>query len=371
MTHMTRLWPSAAAALTLVVSSCRSKDAEPDRGAAPPPVASARPDVCAQGGGKVEDSVTEGFFERQVGGYCVDPNGETRTYGENAKGTLDDVCIQQFDGECEVYKHYGLRRVVTVRYVDGAGSPGAVAVTLSRFDSKEGALGFYTKRVVADGDPLRVAPAKLEAGGAGALGSGIAYVWKGEYVAELSYTNETEPPDAVRASSKAVLPPLAVSIGRSLTGSTELPKDAASLPGEDMIPQGLRYEVDDVLGIAGVGPGAIGYYRAGEKRFRQFVLVRPEEDSAKDVLGTLKKHPSAKDVKDQPFHVIALVIPHDEDRVMPEWLVGRTGTRVFGVGDEDLVMTADQSATDREKVLLSRDEKLARLRALPSSTPAP
>src|SRR6185503_5898268 len=118
------------------------------------------------------DSVTAAFFPRAVAGYCVDPNGDTRAYGDGAKATLDDVCTQQLDGECEVYKSYGLRRVTTLRYVDGGGTPGAVAVTLSRFASKEGAFGFYTKRVVADGDPARIALTEIPAGTLGTLGSG-------------------------------------------------------------------------------------------------------------------------------------------------------------------------------------------------------
>jgi hypothetical protein len=302
-----------------------------------------------------------------IAGYCIDPNGETRTYGDEAKGSLDEVCTQQFDGECEVYKHYGLRRVVTVRYVDGKGSPGAVTVTLSRFGSKEGAFGFYTKRVVADGDPKSVAPAVLEAGGAGALGSGIAYVWKGEYVVELAYTNELEPPDAVRASSKALLPAIAKALGGALPGKPDLPAEVAALPTKDRVTQGVRYEVDDVLGVRGVGPGAVGYYATGARRFRQFVLLRPDEESAKDVVRTLAKHPGAKDLEDQPFHVVHVPIRHDDGRVVTDWYVGRSGQRVFGVGDEELVITAEQSTGEREKVVLPKEERLTRLRALADS----
>jgi len=52
-----------------------------------------------------------------------------------AQNSLDRrVQPSSFDGECEVYKSYGLRRVVTpCRYIDGKGSPGAVNVNLSRF----------------------------------------------------------------------------------------------------------------------------------------------------------------------------------------------------------------------------------------------
>ena len=38
---------------------------------------------------------------------------------------MDDVCTSAFDGECEVYKRFGLDRVVVLRYVDGAARPTA------------------------------------------------------------------------------------------------------------------------------------------------------------------------------------------------------------------------------------------------------
>src|SRR5258705_444836 len=84
-----------------------------------------------------------------------------------AKGSLETVCTELLDGECEVYKNYGLKRVVTLRYVDGAGSPGTVNVTASRFGSAEGAFAFFTKRVIADGDQADGTPKQLSAGTAG------------------------------------------------------------------------------------------------------------------------------------------------------------------------------------------------------------
>jgi hypothetical protein len=116
-------------ALLGALGGCK-QEAEQEQGAAPPPMPSARPGVCASGGGVVGDEQSAAYFPRTEAGYCIDPNAETRSYGAEAKGSLDEVCTQQFDGECEVYKSFGLKRVVTLRYVDGAGSPGAVSVTL-------------------------------------------------------------------------------------------------------------------------------------------------------------------------------------------------------------------------------------------------
>ena len=89
------LW--AVAFPCLVVLGCK-RDDEGEKGAAPPPVASAKPGVCAAGGGTDTDTASAAFFPRAIDAYCLDPNGDTRAYGEGAKGTLDDVCTQQLDG---------------------------------------------------------------------------------------------------------------------------------------------------------------------------------------------------------------------------------------------------------------------------------
>jgi hypothetical protein len=290
------------------------------------------------------DSVSAAFFPRTAADYCIDPNGEARAFGENAQNSLDAVCTELFDGECEVYKSYGLRRVVTLRYIDGKGSPGAVNVNLSRFASAEGAYGFFTKRVVADADPADTVPAALDAGGAGALGSGIAYVWRADMVAELSYTNELEPPDQLKASAERVLPPIATAIGDALPGDKQVPAAVAVLPTEHRLPMGVSYAAKDVLGIAGTGPGAIGFYRDGSERYRVFSLVRPDEDSAKDVLKTLRKMDGAKGLKDTGVDAIEFSVREEETSPLVGWVVGRKGGTVVGVGDEVFVLRGKPEA---------------------------
>src|SRR5260221_1737977 len=359
-----RLWLPATAYLVLYVAGCR-RGVDPDeKGAPPPPAPSAKPGVCATSGGAPGDPVSASLFPRLVGQYCVDPNGDTRAYGEGAKASLDDVCTQQLDGECEVYKSYGLRRVVSLRYVDGLGSQGAVAVTLSRFVSKEGAFGFFTKRVIADGDPARITLTELSAGAAGALGSGIAYVWRSEHLAELSYTNETESPDQMRESGKRVLPDLARALGDRLPGDTAPPPAVALLPKEGRLPMGVAYAIGDVLGISGLGSGAIGYYKDGGKRWRGFALARADDDAAGDVLETLKKAHRASSIKDLVFPALALSAQHDDTAPKTEWVVGRRGSHVLGVGDEELVLGGGRSKEEEQRVKRSRDEKLAILRKL-------
>jgi hypothetical protein len=352
-------------ALSLTVAtavlSCKNKDAPVEHGAAPPPIASSKPGACASGGGTVKDATSAAFFPRTAAAYCIDPNGEARAFGESAPNSLDAVCTELFDGECEVYKSYGLRRVVTLRYIDGNGSPGAVNVNLSRFASAEGAYGFFTKRVVADADPADTVPAALDAGGAGALGSGIAYVWRADMVAELSYTNELETPDQLRASAERVLPPIAIAMGNVLPGDKHVPQAVSLLPTEHRLPMGVSYAAKDVLGIAGTGPGATGFYQDGSERYRIFSLVRADEDSAKDVLKTLRKVDGAKALKDTGVDAIAFSVREEESSPLVGWVVGRKGGSVVGVGDEVFVL---RGKPDAQALRVPEPKKLERVKAI-------
>lgn len=338
--------------------SCSKKEEKVERGSAPPPVASSKPGVCSNGGGSVSDAQSASYFPRVAGSYCIDPNGEARSYGEAAKGTLETVCTELLDGECEVYKNYGLKRVVTLRYVDGAGSPGTVNVILSRFGSAEGAFAFFTKRIVADGDPADGTPKELPAGAEGALGTGIAYVWRGELVAELSYANELETPDQIKVTSAKVLPELARLLGDHLPGDVNPLPAVRLLPTERLIPMGISYMHRDVLGVTGLGAGAIGFYQDGSDRYRVIGLARADEDSAKDVLGTLKKRPGAKVQKDLGFDAVTFTTRDAEGAPQAEWLAGREGANVIIVGDEPLKLKAGADAAH-----LPADKRLTLLKA--------
>jgi hypothetical protein len=359
-------------ALLLLAGSaggCNKKEVDEDRGAAPPPVASSKPGACASGGGTPSDPVSAAFFPRTIGDYCVDPHGDTRAYGQNAKGTLGEVCTELFDGECEVYKSYGLERVVTLRYIDGQGSPGTVNVNLSRFATKEGAYGFFTKRVVADADPLEASPKKLEAGAAAALGTGIAYVWRGQHVAELSYNNELESPEQLRQSSQRVLPPVAKDLGAKLPGDPSLPPAAALIPEQHRIELGVSYDARDLLDVAGAGPGAIGFFKDGDKRWRVLGAVREDEESAKDVIKTLRKVEGADMLKKETFDGVTFSLRSGDDSPKVQWVVGRRGPRIVGVGDEEYALAGEGEAA--KKAAMPFADKLTRVRALLDGQAAP
>ena len=62
--------------------------------------------------------------------------------------------------------------------------------------------------------------------------------------------------------------------------------------------------------------------------------VRADDDSAKDVVKTLKKLEGAHGFKDSPIDAVALGLREAEGEPKIEWVVGRSGNTVIGVGDE-------------------------------------
>ncbi|MGH7270106.1 MAG: DUF6599 family protein, partial [Polyangiaceae bacterium] len=93
-----------------VLGACGKKDAtQNERPPPPPPLVptSVRSDLCAGGGGRDTDQVSAPLIPRagaDLGGYCLDPQSEPKTYGDQGKLSMEDVCTTAFDGECEVYK---------------------------------------------------------------------------------------------------------------------------------------------------------------------------------------------------------------------------------------------------------------------------
>ena len=335
----------------------RCKEAPPPP--RPPPPA-AKPATCAGGGGQLADKESAAFFPRTSGGFCLDPNGGEKTFGDGGALALDKIC-DLFDGECEIYKSFNVRRVVELRYVDGSGSPATIDIHLSKFGTTESAYAMFTKRVVGDGDPIDEAtPKPIEGGGAAALGLGNAYLWRGLYLAEITYNDESAAEAAMRTAGERLLPPLVKDVGARLPGETALPTSAAALPKDAQLPLGVRYDTKDVLGVDGVGGGAFGYYKEGDKRWRVLSLVRADADQAKDVLSSFAKLAGAskeKGVGDGAFRVMI----KDGDAPI-EWVVARSGKAIVAVGDEARVLPTGQTAEEHAKVSLSKDDKIARLK---------
>lgn len=307
------------------------------------------------------------FFAKTAGGYCIDPQGEIKTYGEKGKLSMDEVCTTAFDGECEVYKRFGLKRVVSLHYVDGSGKGGSVEVNLSQFGDVSGAYGMYTLRVVA-GDPAEPStPKPLAAGAAGAIGTGRAYVWRGQHLAELQYVNENESPEQLSKSSEAVLTTIGREIGERLPGATSLPPAAQILPVENRVANGIVFHPKDVLGWNATGPGAVGFYKEGDRRWRVLSIVKDDAEQAKDAFKTIKSRPGTLPVANTGDEAAHVIVPKggDDKASAPkiEMLVARKGNIVWGVGDEEYVIRAETGA-EREKARLTKDEAMARMKTV-------
>ncbi len=331
----------------------------------PPPSASARADLCAGGGGTDSDSISAAFVPRTAGGFCIDPQTEVKTYGDKGKLTMDEVCTTAFDGECEVYKRFGLDRVVVLRYVDGSGAPNSVEVNLSRFTSPDGAYAMFTKRVVADGDPAKATVKPLAAGAAGATSSSNAYVWRGQYLAELTFVTEDTKmtPQAMAQANEQSTGSIAKEIGAKLPGTTDLLPAAAALPAPSRIAMGIAYSPKDALGLTAIGPVAIGYYQDGQKRWRDVSIVRSSVDDAKEAFRAFKLRPGAIPQKGIGEEAVLVVIQEAPDRAKAEYLVARRGSSVYAVGDEELVLDPSMPSDKQAPLKLARDEKMTKLGA--------
>lgn len=331
----------------------------------PPPVASAHADLCAHGGGQDSDAISAPLVPQSAGGYCIDPQTEVKTYGDKGKLTMDEVCTTAFDGECEVYKRFGLDRVVVLRYVDGSGAPNSVEVNLSRFASADGAYAMFTKRVVADGDPARATVKPLAAGAASATSSSNAYVWRGQYLAELTFVTEDTKmtPQAMAAANDTATGAIAKEIGSRLPGTTDLLPAAAALPAPQRIPMGISYLPKDALGLTGIGPIAVGYYQDGDKRWRAIAMMRKTVDDAKETFRAFKLRPGALPVKGLGDEAVVVVLQEAPDRAKAEYVVARKGAVVEGLGDEELVLDPSLPTAKLAGLKLPKDDKITRLGA--------
>lgn len=363
---------SGLVTLVLPLASLVACDKEPKREnpPPPPPETTAAPGACAGGGGALTDPATASFFAKSVGGYCVDPQGQVKTYGEKGQFSMDEVCTNAFDGECEVYKAFALKRVTSLRYVDGSGRGGTVEVILSQFKEPGGAYGMFTMRVVGTNDPLEPStPKVLEAGAAGAIGTGRAYVWRGDYLAELQYVNEQESPSELAKSSDVILRAVAADLGGKLTGPTTLPAPAEALPKTHLVPNGIMFYPSDLMGFTGVGPAAVGYYKDGDRRWRVVSIVKGDADQAKDTFKTLKSKPGSlpiTGVGDEAAHVVVATAGSPS----VEMLVARKGAAVWAVADEEFALSAAGEGGEKA-ARVTKDEALAKAKTLLAAAPPP
>lgn len=356
-------WTRIASPLAVAVVLSGSVGCDQQAPEQRPLPSAAKPESC-KAQARTNDPANVQYLPRQVEGYCIDPTGSDRAYGEAAKAPLDGIC-DVFDGECEIYKRHDVRRVVEVRYIDGQGSSATIDVYLSKFASRDKAYAMFTKRVVGDGDPAHAdAHRPMEGGGAAALGIGNGYLWRGLFLAELTLNDETASTKELKRRADRLLPQLAKQLGAKLPGATERPEAVAALPSDGRLPLGIRYITTDVLDIQGAGPGAIGYYRSGKLRWRLLSVGCRDADQAEDVLSTMRSAKGAAKEEDLGEGAVRLVSQNGPAAPQTEWLVARSGRMVLGIGDESLVLREGMTAEEHRSCTLSQDDKRKRLRQL-------
>jgi hypothetical protein len=351
---------SLLCAVSVALAACSKDEAKrdtPPPGPPPPSVTGTSASASKAGGckepGENKDTISTAFFERAIGDNCLDPQGEVRPYGEQAKYTLDEVCTTAFDGGCELYKNNQVKRVVSLHYIDGSGKGRTAEVVLSKFADMHGAYSLFTSRIVSGADPLDPStPRPLAVAGVGAIGTGRAYVWKGAYLAELSYLNENEKPEDLAKSSLEMLTAIATSLAKKLPGGAELPPSAAALPEPARIPLGIAYYGKDAMGLGNVGPLAMGFYKDGDVRYRVLSLTKDSPEQAKDVMKTLRARPGSQTVPNPGSAEDAFrsSIANGKDAPKSDYLFVRKGAQVFAIGDDEFALRAAGGKGDVARV---------------------
>lgn len=343
----------------VAAAGCRSRQ---EQGQAPPEVITAGVTgvaVCTGAASEFTHTDLRPVLTPKVADFCIDPNSAPRAYGQDGEGSMDEVCTELFNGECELYKSYGLVRVTTVRFVRNDGSPAMVSANVSRFGGSEGALAFFSRRALGDQDPkasnLRTLPAMPYA----ALGTGVAYAQTGPVVVELVYVNENETPAQIRSVSDGLLPQFLEPVRAHLVDNP-LPAAVLALPEAHRLPLGVSMEPKNGFGVSGLGPVATGYYEEGPKRYRIAVSDNNDERTAKDVYAGARRLRGFHLLKEAPFEAFE-VRQVDGDGPEVWWLIGKLGYRVAAISDEPW---ARRGATpdEQERVSLDRAGKFEVLR---------
>jgi hypothetical protein len=359
----------ACAVLVSAAALCGCTRSEQDRGPMPR-AASGSPSSSAavavgpcQRAPKPNDPTNLAHLPPSVGTFCLDPGGSDKAYGEDAKEPIGGLC-DLIDGGCEIYRHFGVRRVVAVRYLDGSGTPATIDLMLSKFASRDMAYAMFTERVVGDGDPaMPDAPKPTPSPGSAALGVGNATLWRGSFLAELTLSDERASAATLRTRGDALLPELVRKLGEQLPGDIAPPPAVASLPEQDRLPLGVKFVADEALGVHGTGPAALGYYRAAEQRWRLLDVVGRDVDHAKDVVRSFRALPGASEEKTLGDGGARAVVQDPAGAPQSEWLVARIGNVVAGIGDDTTALHEGMTADERGARTLALADKRRRLQS--------
>lgn len=295
----------------------------------------------------------------QLDSFSLDAYAEVRAYGDDAPEPLAGACERVLGPGCDDVP--GLERVTAARYVDAAGGRPSLNVIALRFASADAAYASFSTGLIGDRDPAELTARPFDAPGVAVLDADRAAAWLGRYTLAADYDDDSQPSEARHAAARARLPDSVRRLLAALPAEPELPLAVQRLPSADRVPLGVRLELGDALGVRGMGAGAIGYYRDGDKRWRVLAIVRPDAEAAHDVLSTLARSPAAHRINNAPLEVFAFV----ERRLPAEpwvgWVVGQRQEVIYGVGDEATALPEFMPAEREAAVKLGLADKLAKL----------
>jgi hypothetical protein len=314
-----RTWILPLALLNL--AACRG---EKDKGEAPPPSTPVAERPCEG----VSDGPREGMPSRAAG-LCMDPRSDVRRYGVGAPSSLSSVCVELFNGECELYRTYGLEGVKTLRYVAEDGAATSVNVVVSSFRRSSGAFGFFTQRVLGGDLPSQATVVPLVATGRAVSGLGMTVLWRGKQVVETTYVNEVETPKEIEERSPLVLHPLTREISRMLVGPTEPERAVRFLEMEELDTLGVFVVTDGLLGAIGTGPGSIGYFSKSKYPHRILIADHRDPEGSRDLLRLLRQTNASKKLEGRDV----IRLRHTREGAPPEtWYIRRQDEVLLGVG---------------------------------------
>jgi hypothetical protein len=130
----------------------------------------------------------------------------------------------------------------------------------------------------------------------------------------------------------------------------------AALPLEHRLASGVQLVLRDGLGIAGLGPLAIGYYDGQGTRYRLYAFAAADDGMARQAWKGVRGCPGALPVAGVGDEAV-VVTPKAAAAGSParEDVLARKGTLIAGIGDEEL-------AQEGLAHPLTRSQKVATLR---------
>jgi hypothetical protein len=271
------------------------------------------------------------------------------------------VCAELFGERCDEHQSYGLERVVRRRYLPAHGASGTVEIRLLRFATAEGALASFARWLGEEQDSAETRWQPYAMGDVAALDAEDGLIVQGQHLAHLRYHAEQQAAESTRDTARTALTALMRALSARLPRGKPLPDELVALPVAERVPLGARYVMRDALDIAGAGPGAMGYYQRGSKRWRVLSIHRADPDAAKDAAATLRKVAGWMPHKDTPYGSFKLTFPIPDTGLSVEWVITQQLDRVWGVGDEIDALDPSLSDADLATRRLSYTEKLEQL----------